>query len=72
MAYREYVPDDEVPAELQVPDDDNIVQIHGIHAEVLRRHYDLYLELMRHRGPLRREHREMLAVRVSAINRCRY
>jgi alkylhydroperoxidase family enzyme len=72
MAYIEYVPYDEVPAELQVPDDDNIVQIHGIHAEVLRRHYDLYLELMRHRGPLRREHREMLAVRVSAINRCRY
>ena len=72
MAYIEYVPYDDVPSELQVPDDDNIVQIHGIHAEVLCRHYDLYLELMRHRGPLRREHREMLAVRVSAINRCRY
>lgn len=72
MAYIDYVPADDVRADLQVPDSDNIVQIHAVHAEMLKCHYDLYLELMRRRGPLRREQREMIAVRVSAINGCRY
>ena len=72
MAFIENIPYDEVPGDLQVPDRDNIVQIHAVHAEMLKRHYDLFLQLMRHRGPLRREQREMIAVRVSAINRCRY
>ena len=71
MAYIDYVPYDEVPSDLQVPDDDNIVQIHGVHAEVLRPHYDLYLELMRHHGPLRREQREMVAVKLPAPGLCR-
>ena len=72
MAYIDYVPYDEVPPDLQVPDDDNIVQIHGVHAEVLRHHYNLFVELMRRGGPLRREQREMVAVGVSALNKCRY
>ena len=72
MAYIDPVPYEDVPEHLQVPDRDNIVQVHAVHPEMLRRHYDLYLQLMRQRGPLKREQREMIAVRVSSLNRCRY
>ncbi|MEK6598453.1 MAG: carboxymuconolactone decarboxylase family protein [Gemmatimonadota bacterium] len=56
----------------RVPDQDNILRIHGVHPRVIRQHYDLYVELMRRPGPLSREQREMVAVVVSAINGCHY
>ena len=72
MAFIRYPTESELPAARRVPDTDNILQIHGVHPEVMRQHYELYLELMHRRGPLSRTRREMLAVRVSALNGCHY
>jgi len=72
MAFIRYVPDDEIPARSQVPDRDHIIRIHGVHPAVMKHHFDLYRELMHAPGALTRRQREVLAVRVSAINRCRY
>lgn len=72
MAFIRYLKDAEPPPDTRVPDTDNILRIHGVHPEVMRQHYDLYVELMRRPGPLSRRQREMLAVRVSALNGCHY
>ncbi len=72
MAFIEYVAEDEIPAADRVPDRDNILRIHGAHSRVMRHHYELYRELMYGRGPLSRVQREMIAVVVSAENKCRY
>ena len=72
MAFIRYVPPDEIPSEDRVPDDDNILRIHGVHSAVMRQHYDLYAQLMREAGPLTRIQREMIAVVVSAANHCHY
>jgi alkylhydroperoxidase family enzyme len=72
MAFILYIPDDAIPPAERVPDTDNILRIHGVHPAVMRQHYDLYVEVMHRPGPLSRRVREMLAVRVSAINRCHY
>ena len=72
MAFIPFVPDEQLPAEDRVPDQDNILRIHGVHSRVMRQHYDLYMELMRGPSPLSRIQREMLAVAVSAANSCHY
>ena len=72
MAFIRYVTDQELPSADRVPDSDNILQIHGIHPQVMHQHYQLYLELMHREGPLTRRQRELLAVRVSALNGCHY
>ena len=72
MSWIEYVPEEEIPEADRVGDSDNIVRIHGVHPAMMRRHLDLYLQLMRKPGPLTRTQREMIAVAVSAENRCRY
>lgn len=72
MAFIRYVKPDETSPEDRVPDQDNILRIHGVHARLMRLHYDLYRELMRGPGPLSRVQREMIAVRVSAANGCHY
>jgi alkylhydroperoxidase family enzyme len=72
MAFIRYVPDDEIPDADRVPDRDHILRIHGIHPRTMRDHYQLYLELMHRPGPLTRAQREMVAVAVSAANRCHY
>lgn len=72
MAFISYVEKDQIPDSLQVPDDDNILQIHGAHPEVMKQHYELYLQLMHRKGPLPRLEREMVAVYVSSINHCHY
>ena len=68
----DYLPDTEIPAEDRVSDQDNIICIHCIHSRIMKHHYDLYRELMYGRGPLTRAQREMIAVVVSAANKCRY
>jgi alkylhydroperoxidase family enzyme len=68
MAFIEYRPD----GEEVVPDIDNILRIHSVHSRVLRRHIELYRELMRSPGPLSRIQREMIATVVSAANECHY
>lgn len=72
MAFIDYVPYEEIPERDQVADRDNIIQIHGVHSQVIRLHYDLYRELMYGQGPLTRVQREMIAVVVSTANRCHY
>lgn len=72
VAYIDYVPAAEIPAEDRVPDDDNILRIHGVHSRTMKQHYELYRELMYGPGPLSRAQREMIAVVVSARNDCFY
>ncbi|MGH7541997.1 MAG: carboxymuconolactone decarboxylase family protein, partial [Gemmatimonadota bacterium] len=70
--YIPYVDPERIPEDDRVPDTDHILRVHGIHSRTMRLHYDLYLELMYGRGPLSRIRREMIAVRVSALNGCHY
>jgi len=72
MAHIPYIPDDQIPPPDRVPDRDNILRIHNIHSRVMKRHYDLYRELMYGPGPLSRVQREVIAVVVSALNSCHY
>jgi alkylhydroperoxidase family enzyme len=72
VAWIRYVPPTEIPEGDRTPDADNILRIHGVHSRVMRQHYDLYAELMHRPGPLLRDQREMIAVAVSAVNRCHY
>ena len=72
MAYIDYLSQEHIAAADRVPDEDNIIQIHGVHSRTMRQHYELYRELMYSRGPLTRIQREMIAVVVSAANRCHY
>ena len=51
---------------------DNILKIHSLNPGSLQGHFDFYRALMRGRSPLSRAQREMIAVAVSAANRCRY
>lgn len=51
---------------------DNILKIHSLHPESLRAHLALYRTMMFGPGPLSRAQREMIAVVVSATNRCHY
>ena len=72
MAFIEYVPSDTLAPEDRVSDPDNIIQIHAVHPTVMRQHYELYKQLMHKAGPLSRREREILGVRVSALNHCHY
>jgi alkylhydroperoxidase family enzyme len=72
MAFIAYVPADALAPEDRVADPDNIIQIHAVHPAVMRQHWDLYKQLMHHPGPLSRRERELLGVRVSALNGCHY
>ena len=72
MAFISYAQGSDIPERDRVPDDDNIIRIHGVHSRVMRQHFDLYVELMRRRSPLTRRQREMIGVVVSAYNDCHY
>ena len=72
MAFIRYLTEQELPLGSRVPDSDNILQVHGVHPAVMHQHYELYLQLMHRKGPITRRQREMLAVRVSALNGCHY
>ncbi len=51
---------------------DNILGVHSLHPRSLRDHLKLYRTLMYGDGPLSRRERELVAVAVSAANRCHY
>lgn len=72
MAFIGTIPTGELTLEDRVPDHDNIIQIHSIHHQTVRHHYELYVELMHRAGPLTRVQHEMIGVVVSAENRCHY
>ena len=48
MAYIDYLDEEEIVVGDRVADRDNIIQIHGVHSRTMRRHFDLYKELMYH------------------------
>lgn len=72
MAFIDYLPQDQIPEADRVPDHDNILQIHGVHSQTMRLHYQLYRELMYGKSELSRTQREMIGVVVSAHNQCHY
>jgi len=51
---------------------DNILKIHSLNPASLLAHFELYKTVMRGRSDLSRVQREMIAVVVSATNRCHY
>jgi alkylhydroperoxidase family enzyme len=51
---------------------DNILKIHSLNPESLRAHVLLYKTVMYGKSPIPRPQREMIAVVVSAANRCTY
>lgn len=51
---------------------DNILKIHSLNPPSLAAHYELYKNLMRGSRDLSHIRREMIAVVVSALNRCAY
>lgn len=51
---------------------DNILKIHSLNLPSLKAHFELYNTLMRGPSELSRAQREMIAVVVSAANRCHY
>ncbi len=51
---------------------DHILKIHGLNPDSLTGHYEYYRTIMRGPSPLSRAQREMIAVVVSAVNRCHY
>lgn len=51
---------------------DNIMKIHSLNPASLTGHFELYKTLMRGSSDLTRKQREMIAVVVSALNRCKY
>lgn len=52
--------------------EDNVIMLHSLNPKSLKLHYQLYAHLMRGRSDLSRIQREMIAVVVSAANRCHY
>ena len=47
-------------------------KVQSLNPESITRHMDLYISLMFGGSPLSRQHREMIAVVVSAANNCKY
>ena len=81
MAWIKTIAEDEAQGELKKLYDkmvepwggvDNIMKIHSLNPASLAGHFELYKTLMRGRSDLTRVQREMIAVVVSALNRCHY
>lgn len=51
---------------------DNILKIHSLNPPSIKGHYDFYHTLMYGKSDLTRPQREMIAVVVSAANKCHY
>ncbi len=51
---------------------DNILKIHSLNPASLDAHFHIYKVLMRGKSDLTKAQREMIAVRVSALNHCVY
>lgn len=50
----------------------NIMKIHSLNPDAMKKHMDLYLTLMFGSSELSREKRELIGVVVSSANRCEY
>ncbi len=81
MSWIRVVPPDRADAELSAAYSDlvrergrisNILQVHSLRPAAMRRHLDLYMDLMFAPGGLSRRQRELVAVVVSQQNSCGY
>ena len=72
MPYIDFLEQDKILEKNRVADTDNIIQAHGVNSHIMKNHYDLYISLMRRSSPVSHKIREMIAVVVSAINKCQY
>ena len=81
MAWIKVIQEDEAEGKLKETYDkltepwggvDNIMKIHSLNLPSLHGHYEFYKTLMHRRSDLTRIQREMIAVVVSAVNRCHY
>jgi alkylhydroperoxidase family enzyme len=50
----------------------NIIRISGINPPVMEQHVNLYRAIVSPKSPLSRHRQEMIAVVVSALNKCHY
>ncbi len=50
----------------------NIIRISGINPSVMEQHVNLYRAIVSPKSPLSRHRQEMIAVVVSALNKCHY
>lgn len=81
-AWIEMIPEDEAGGDLKEWYDrlrdpefgvvDHILRIHSLNVDSLRDHYQLYRDVMYGKSGLTRPEREIVAVVVSAANRCHY
>lgn len=81
MAYIRVVDEDEAEGELFTLYDEvqrtrgrvsNVLSVQSLHPRAMKRHLDLYMELLYGKGALSRLQRELIAVVVSAANGCDY
>ncbi len=81
MAWIEVIGEDEAEGDLKRQYDrhrtshgivDNVLKIHSLNPASLEGHYRFYRTLMYGKSDLSRAQREMIAVVVSAVNRCHY
>jgi uncharacterized peroxidase-related enzyme len=50
----------------------NIMRIHSLNPDLMKKHLDLYISIMFGKSDLSRSDRELIAVVVSSINNCNY
>jgi uncharacterized peroxidase-related enzyme len=50
----------------------NVIKIHSLKPDVIKKHMDLYISIMFGKSDLSRKYRELIAVVVSLINNCNY
>jgi uncharacterized peroxidase-related enzyme len=81
MAWIEVIDKDEASGELAETYDElarkrgkiaNIMKVHSLNPEAMKRHLDLYMHLLFGKSGLSRAERESIAVVVSAANNCAY
>lgn len=81
MAFTSYIPEERANDRLKAlykkysdadSNLDNIIKVHSHNPRSMRAHYEMYAWLMRGKSELSRLQREMIAVVVSALNRCHY
>ncbi|MCP4684025.1 MAG: peroxidase [bacterium] len=81
MAFIDYIPFDDASSELQAAytkyggkdkTPANIIRISGVSPKAMDGHVTMYRALMTPKSSLSRQQQEMIAVVVSAINKCHY
>lgn len=81
MAFIDYIPYDDAPEDLQAlyreyggPNRTpaNVIRIAGHNPQAMKHHVELSRAVAMGKTSLSRQQREMIAVRVSAVNKCHY